>query len=130
MILQLKRLERHPRTYGEVGPLTPSEIHTIDEIGVDGGLLMSQLAVRLGVTKGAVTQIVSRLEMKKIVKREPCPHDARSVVASLTEKGKLAYKLHQEQHQNFYQQLSNEFDQKEMAIFEKCLEKLNQLLRE
>lgn len=59
LIIQLQRLERNPRTFGEAGPLTPSEIHTIDAIGCGNGILMSELATRLGVTKGAVHKLLN-----------------------------------------------------------------------
>ncbi|MDF2532803.1 MAG: MarR family transcriptional regulator, partial [Clostridia bacterium] len=44
LIIQLKQLERCPRTFGEAGLLTPSEVHTIDAIGSGDGILMSELA--------------------------------------------------------------------------------------
>lgn len=124
LFLQLQRQERAPRTFGEAGPLTPSEIHTIAAIGFDGGIAMSELAVRLGVTKGAVTQIFSRLEGKKLVQRAPHPSDSRSVLISLTDKGKQAYLAHEEVHLSFYRELRAEWNEDEIAIFEKGLQKL------
>lgn len=129
LFMQLQRLERHPRTFGDAGPLTPSEIHTIDAIGYDGGILMSELATRLSVTKGAVTQIIGRLESKELVKRSPHPDDSRAVIISLTEKGKSVYRVHEELHLNFYKELSAQLDQKEIEIFEKCIQKLNEFLQ-
>ncbi|EMT54593.1 MULTISPECIES: MarR family winged helix-turn-helix transcriptional regulator [Brevibacillus] len=130
VILQLQRLERQPRTFGEAGVLTPSEIHTIDAIGCEGGILMSALASRLGVTKGAVTQLVTRLEAKALVTRTTHPTDSRAVMVSLTEKGKVAYRIHEEMHHEFYQQLRLQLDPDEIAVFEKCLDKLSELLRD
>lgn len=127
LIMQLQRLERHPRTFGEAGPLTPSEIHTIDAIGCDEGILMGQLADRLGVTKGAVTQIVTRLEAKGLVKRASHPEDFRSIVVSLSEQGKSAYRCHEELHINIYNQVINQLDRQEIEVFERILEKLNRI---
>jgi DNA-binding MarR family transcriptional regulator len=124
LIMQLQRLEKQPHTFGEAGPLTPSEIHTIDAIGVERGVLMSELANRLQVTKGAVSQIVVRLEDKNLVKRTPNPTDSRSVIVSLTEKGKSAFQAHEEVHFNFYRELSSQLDEQEIEVFEKCVEKL------
>jgi DNA-binding MarR family transcriptional regulator len=124
LFMQLQRLDRHPRSFGEAGPLTPSEIHTIDAIGCEGGILMSELASRLGVTKGAVTQIFSRLENKELVKRSPHPHDSRAVLISLTEKGMSAYRAHEEIHLDFYKELRAQLGENEIQIFEKCIEKL------
>lgn len=129
LIVQLQRLERNPRAFGQAGPLTPSEIHTVDAIGCEEGILMSELAARLGVTKGAVTQIVKRLEHKDIVRRSPHPDDSRSVIVALSEKGKSAYRAHEEVHLDFYKQLKTQLDQKEIEIFEIALEKLNRILQ-
>lgn len=128
LIMKLRQLERHPRTFGEGGPLTPSEIHTIDAIGCEGGILMSELAARLSITKGAVTQIFRRLESKGLVKRSPHANDSRAVIISLTEKGKNAFRVHEELHLNFYKELSAQLDEKEIQIFEKCIQKLNEFL--
>lgn len=124
LILQLRRLERQPRTFGEGGALTPSEIHTIDAIGSEGSMLMSELAKRLGVTKGAVTQVIARLSAKELVERVHDPDDFRVVLVSLTEKGKSAFQAHQELHETFYKDLYAQFDPKEIEIFEACIDKL------
>jgi DNA-binding MarR family transcriptional regulator len=129
LIMLLGQLEKHPNTFGEAGPLTPSEIHTIDAIGEERGVLMSELANRLRVTKGAVTQIIMRLEDKNLVKRAPNPSDSRSVIVTLTSKGKSAFRAHEKMHLDFYLGLSSQLDEQEMEIFEKSIEKLCIYLR-
>ncbi|MGM1046643.1 MAG: MarR family winged helix-turn-helix transcriptional regulator [Bacillota bacterium] len=129
LILQLRRLERHPHTFGKAGSLTPSEIHTIEAIGYEGGVLMSELAARLAVTKGAVTQLIVRLEAKDLVTRSPHPHDSRAIIISLTDTGKEAFKAHEEVHIQFYDQLRSQLNEQEIEIFEKCIETLNEILR-
>lgn len=89
---------------------------------------MSELAARLSITKGAVTQIFRRLESKGLVKRSPHANDSRAVIISLTEKGKNAFRVHKELHLNFYKELSAQLDEKEIQIFEKCIQKLNEFL--
>lgn len=90
---------------------------------------MSALAKRLGVTKGAVTQMVARLESRDLVRRTTHPDDFRAVMVSLTEKGESAFLAHQELHENFYQELYAQFDRTEIEIFEKCIEKLVRYLQ-
>ncbi|WP_334073085.1 MarR family winged helix-turn-helix transcriptional regulator [Paenibacillus sp. A14] len=102
LFMQLQKMDRQPRHYGDAGPLTPSEIHTIDAIGCGDGILMSELASRLGVTKGAVTQLIGRLVSKQLVRRSPHPQDSRAVLLSLTESGRNAYRAHERVHQSFY----------------------------
>lgn len=129
MIMQLRRLERQPHTFGSAGPLTPSEIHTIEAIGSEGTVLMSELAGRLAITKGAVTQLITRLEAKELVERSPHPTDSRVTLISLTEKGKEANAAHEEVHLRFYDQLRTQLSEQEIEIFEKCIDKLNSFLQ-
>jgi DNA-binding MarR family transcriptional regulator len=85
---------------------------------------MSELANCLRVTKGAVTQIIVCLEDKNVMERSPNPTDSRSVIVSLTEKGKSAFRAYEEVHLHFYRELSSQLDEQEIGIFEKCIEKL------
>jgi DNA-binding MarR family transcriptional regulator len=130
LIIQLKQLERCPRTFGEAGLLTPSEVHTIDAIGSGDGILMSELAARLAVSKGAVTQIISRLEGKEFVRRIPHPTDSRAIIVSLTKTGLLAYQAHREFDQNLYKKFSMQATPQEVEIFRTCVEKFCKILRE
>ncbi len=130
LIFQLQRLERNPRTFDKAGTLTPSEIHAVDAIGEDGNVLMSQLAERLGVTKGAITQVIGRLEKKGLVYRTGHPEDSRAVLISLTERGVVAYRAHMELHYQFYQKLKKQLSPEEIAIFEKGIKTFTGLLNE
>ena len=124
LIMRLKRLESRPRNFGEAGSLTPSEIHTIDAIGCDSGMLMGELAEALGVTKGAVTQIVNKLEHKGLVQRIQHPDDSRSITVSLTELGLSAYWAHDKVRLGFYKQLQEQLSDTEIKAFERAIEKL------
>lgn len=130
LIMNLKKLEHYPRTFGEAGRLTPSEAHTIDAIGCGDGILMSELAARLVVSKGAVTQIINRLEGKGIVRRVSHPIDSRATIVSLTKTGLLAYQAHDELVQEIYQKFSMQMTPQEIEIFRGCIEKFCKVLRE
>jgi len=75
LIMQLQRLEKSPNAFGEAGPLTPSEIHTIDAIGLDEGVLMSELANRLNITKGAGSSNANYYSFRE---QKPCKTNAKS----------------------------------------------------
>ncbi|WJH32786.1 helix-turn-helix domain-containing protein [Paenibacillus aurantius] len=131
LIHQIRRRERQPRTFGTGGALTPSEMHTIDAIGSGHGILMSELADRLGVTKGAVSQIVERLESKDLVLRTPNPQDSRSVTVGLKEKGLAAYHAHEELYvKRFDDWITTELSREELQSFEKGVKKLIEFLEE
>ncbi|MFD2747614.1 MarR family winged helix-turn-helix transcriptional regulator [Paenibacillus yanchengensis] len=128
LIMQLQRLERQPHTFGAAGPLSPSEIHMISAIGETDHLLMSDLAARLDITKGAVTQLFAKLEKKGLVYRITHPQDARSTLVMLTELGQQANAAHDEVRLQFYRQLRQQLTEHEITVFETCLEKLNDFL--
>lgn len=130
LITQIKKLERNPRQYGEAGILTPSEIHIVNIIGCGEGILMSELALRIGVTKGAITQIISRMEEKGFVRRNKHKIDARVVVVSLSEKGVLAYNVHHELHEEFCQKLYEQLSPQEIETFGRCIDKFCDTLKE
>ena len=47
-----------------------SEIHTIMAIGDHEGVYLSELARMTGVTRGAISQMISRLDEKGLVRKE------------------------------------------------------------
>ncbi|HCP14589.1 MAG TPA: MarR family transcriptional regulator [Peptococcaceae bacterium] len=125
LLIELQRLERYPQVFGEAGPMTPSEIHTIDAIGMTEGMPMSEVASRLNVTKGAVTQIVTRLEAKDLVKRFSHPEDSRITLIALKKLGISAYEAHLKVHQEFYNEFRQEFSESEMEMLDKVILRLS-----
>lgn len=130
LIMQLRRLERQPMSFSSAGLLTPSEIHTLEAVGPEGNVLMSELAARLGVTKGAVTQLIARLEPKGLVIRSQHPSDSRSTLISLSKLGCEAVAAHEALHYHFYQQLRSQFSEEEIEIFERGIEKFADFLEQ
>lgn len=77
-----------PRKYGMDNSLFMREVHFVVEIGPEGSPTMGELAQRLNVTQGAVTQMAIRLEKKGYVARAKDAGDKRVTTVSLTEKGR------------------------------------------
>lgn len=97
--------QKQPVHYAIDEPLYHSEIHTIMAIGDREGLYMSELARLQGVTRGAVSQMVVRLENKGLVQREADPANGLKVRLSLTAKGKKAHTAHELRHQEVDKEL-------------------------
>ena len=57
----------------------------------DEGMRMSDLAERLQVTPGAVTQLVQQLETMGLVERSPDPTDGRAVIVRPTPEAEAGY---------------------------------------
>lgn len=101
VIVRLQELERKTHTYGTDQPLFIAEIHMIKAIGEHPGAHLTALADRLGVTKGAVSQLVKKLEEKGMIVKDRDPANRARVVVSLTAKGERAYAVHERAHRDF-----------------------------
>ncbi len=111
-----------PHKYTEDDSLYMREVHFVVEVGSMGSPTMSEVANRLNVTQGAVTQMATRLEKKGYVMRQKDSQDKRVTTISLTEKGKLLCDNH------------IAYDQKEYAVVSEMLkdfsdEELEKLIR-
>ncbi len=96
-------LDNKSHYYGTDVNLFPSEIHMIKAIRENEGIHVTGLAALLKVTKGAVSQIVLKLENKKLVFKEKDINNHSRLILKLTPKGEIAYK----NHLKFHQQIDN-----------------------
>lgn len=71
----------------------------IKSIKENEGIHVTGLADMLGVTKGAVSQIIKKLERKGMVVKDTDPRNLSRLVLKLTLKGKTAYMYHEKMHQ-------------------------------
>lgn len=69
-------------------PMPVSEAHTLMELLRTPGVEQTELAVRLSLSKSAVSRMVDRLERRSLVRRTKSADDGRAICLSLTEKGK------------------------------------------
>ena len=99
VIARFNESDRKARNFGTDTVLHLSEIHLIEFIGDHGGLCVSEIARSTGVTKGAVSQTLKRLERKDFVVKSPDPENHSRTVVSLTEKGRTAYREHGKYHE-------------------------------
>jgi DNA-binding MarR family transcriptional regulator len=88
-------LEKIPVDYGIGKNLYHSERHMLDTIGNNLGMNISELAHDQGVTKGAVSQIVKKLEGKQVIQRYKQIENDKEVFIELTELGEEIFSKHQ-----------------------------------
>lgn len=91
--------QKRPRHYGIAEKLYPAEIHTLMMIGTHENVHVSELARFLGVTRGAVSQMIDKLYRKGLIEKNNDPENATRVLVGLTSKGKVAYFSHQQFHE-------------------------------
>jgi DNA-binding MarR family transcriptional regulator len=94
-----QQLDSQPRKFGTETDLTGSEIHLVEVIGQNEGLSVTDMAKRLGITKGAISQTLKKLEEKGLVIKEVDPTNTSRVTVSLSTKGKVGYYSHLQWHE-------------------------------
>ena len=94
------KLEKMPRRFGTEEPLSSREIHIIEVSGDnDERLSVTDLARFLGITKGAVSQNLKRMEKKGLTTKIEDPQNSSRSIVKLTSKGKTAYYAHKHWHE-------------------------------
>jgi DNA-binding MarR family transcriptional regulator len=89
-------LEKIPVKYGRKHNLYHSERHMLDRIGDNPEMNITEFAHFMGVTKGAISQVVKKLEAKGVVRRYKKSSNDKEVFIELTKAGRDFYQKHQE----------------------------------
>ncbi|MCD9025097.1 MarR family winged helix-turn-helix transcriptional regulator [Cohnella silvisoli] len=63
-----------------------TDMKTVSTLQQEGPMTAGQLAQRLNLTTGAVSNVIDRLEQRKFVKREPDAKDRRKVIVTVNQK--------------------------------------------
>jgi len=102
---KMAKLEKKPRYFGTDHLLYSSEIHTIEAIGHNSGISVTELAALQGVTKGAVSQVIQKLEKKELIIRMKNMHSDKQVFLKLSDVGNIAFKAHDNFHAKVFPEL-------------------------
>ena len=100
--------ESQPRDFGIGFPLTQNEIHAIVVVCENEGISLGELARMRGVTKGAMSQLVSRLVKKGLLVKETAEHSASYVSLTSTKLGRKAYENHANAHKTMGKTIDQE----------------------
>jgi DNA-binding MarR family transcriptional regulator len=71
-----------------------SEVHILEMIGKRKGITASEIAGLMGVTKGAVSQVIAKLSEKGLIERTPRSDNAKVQDIHMTQKGIAAMADH------------------------------------
>jgi DNA-binding MarR family transcriptional regulator len=102
--------DRTPRDFGTGERLYMNEIHTIDAVGKSPDMNVTEIAEKLGITKGTLSPIVTRLAKKKYVTKFKGGANRRDVLLRLTPKGQIAYHGHEMLHLKMHTMLFEQFE--------------------
>src|SRR5260221_1962200 len=88
------------------------------------GVSVKDLAEKLHVTPGAITQLVDKLVEKKLVERLEDENDRRILKIRLTDTAKDKFKMFKENYLNSISEMFNELDDNELISLVNLLEKI------
>lgn len=94
-----KKMEKTHKSFGTGEMISHSEIHLIEIIGDAQDLSVTDLARHMGITKGAVSQSLKRLENKGFTTKNIDPENLSRTIVLLTSKGQTAYWSHKHWHE-------------------------------
>lgn len=127
-INKFNELEKMPYNFGIDEMLYPSEIHTIQAIGNNNGINVTALAQRLGVTKGAVSQMITKLKNRGLISKMRSMDNNKEVLLILTAKGQKAFEGHERFHNEMYMDFTRyigDLTSKELDVFKTVLDKVD-----
>ncbi len=119
------KLEKMPFEVGDGNVLFPSEMNMIEAIGKGAGNTVTQLCIAFGVTKGAISQLISKLVTRGYVQKERNETFSKEIALSLTEKGLEVFRKHEHFHQKMDQSMENlikHIPHEKLAAFKEILE--------
>ncbi len=121
VINKMQILEKKSKTFSGGLVLHMSEVHTVYEIGRNKSLNVTELARIMAISKGAVSQMVNKLEKKEVIGRFKKPSNEKEVYFRLTKKGKSVYTEHEKFHVKMYQDLLDSLDGKDSRKFKEFI---------
>jgi len=124
MSKKLKTIQRH--TIRESG-LTPSQFFILNLLWEHDERPFKELALISHCSRATITGLIDTLEKKEHVERKPNPSDRRSLLACLTEKGRLLRQSTPETEKVFSCCCSG-LDNKEFRLLGTLLKKLDRSL--
>jgi DNA-binding MarR family transcriptional regulator len=106
---------RFDRAVADMAGLNLTDMGCLDILGQDGPLTAGQLAERTGLSSGAMTTAIDRLESAGFVRRTRDAGDRRRVVVVLTDKVN-ALNQHYDEHVELGERLYGEYTAEQMRL--------------
>lgn len=123
-------IEEKALIVGEFTDITVNDMHIIDAAGDKEPRTMSQISKTLGVTMGTLTIGINGLVKKGYVQRNRGERDRRVIYASLTDKGRRAYRHHQDFHEKLVLSVMEDMEDDEAQMLLRTMTKLDTFFEE
>lgn len=108
-----------------------SEVHTIDIIGKTKDVNGVTISSKLGLTRGAVSKIISGLKKKKLIDSYQNSDNKKEIYYKLTEKGEIIFCKHEKAHKEWEERelkFLNQISPPEIDIVSDFLNRYNSYL--
>jgi DNA-binding MarR family transcriptional regulator len=128
VVTKIASRDRIPMEYGTGARLYMGEIHTVEAIGRNGGINVTSLADKMGITKGAVSQMTARLLKKGLIKKTKGNVPGNEVVLELSKKGWVAFRAHEKFHLGMYTDIFSDLNEEQLGFLQKVLSKTDRHL--
>lgn len=103
---KMDAIEKCPKDFGSGDLLHCSEIHTLMGIGMHKDITATELAGFLGISKSAISQMITRLVEKDLVEKHQNPENGKEMFLRLSAKGMVAYLGHEQYHAKIYTRMN------------------------
>jgi DNA-binding MarR family transcriptional regulator len=87
--------------------ITHRELHVIQAIGEKSPVNITDLGTHFGVSKSAISQMVSKLAAKSLIEKNLSSHSNKEFELSLTNLGSEAFQIHEKNHGEHMSDLIN-----------------------
>lgn len=127
---RFSELSKKSYEYCEGISLYPTEIHTIEYIALTSSTNMTDIANQMGLTKGAVSKMIAKLESQGLLERYKYQPSQKDIYIHLTELGVRAYEGHNAYHAAMWKHLNSHFSGLDEAHQQVIIDFLNAYLCE
>jgi DNA-binding MarR family transcriptional regulator len=119
--------ESIPRDFGTGDLLYSSEIHTLQAIGNNANVNLTELAEKLDISKSGTSKFVKKLLEKNLITKSKQLNNKKEVVFNLTKMGLIAYIRHEEFDKEAFNSMYNilfRLDENQIDFLESFLDEL------
>ena len=111
--------------FGIAQSLRREEIHTIQAIGDNEGINITELAKLLDITKPTVSERVRKLSLMDLVQKRGSPENNKEILLFLTRKGWVAHRNHEEKHHKLFGVFEEHFGDDAAFFLDSFIKNLN-----
>ncbi len=124
LFYRIRKIEENALAAGLEMAVSASEIHILEKIGPDGASRMGDIAEKLGITLATFTVACDKLENKGLIAKKRGGKDRRAVQVTLTEKGMMVYRFHEDFHAGIVNAIMEDLTEEEVRLLGLSVKKL------